>query len=141
MEQAGPAATMSWVLDDLVRRVEGITQAVLLSRDGLTLAASQGLTRQDSERLSAMAAGVQSLARAVGLQFGGGALRQTIVEMEKTLLFIVAAGEGSCLAVLCPLDSDPGVIAYEMAMLVKRIGRHLAAGQRPAAAATTAGPG
>lgn len=126
---------MSWVLDDLVRRVEGITQAVLLSRDGLTLGASQGLTGQDSERLSAMAAGVQSLARGVALHFEGGELRQTIIEMESALLFIVAAGQGSCLAVLCPLDSDPGLIAYEMAMLVKRIGRHLAAGQRPAPAA------
>jgi predicted regulator of Ras-like GTPase activity (Roadblock/LC7/MglB family) len=136
MEQAGPAASMSWVLDDLVRRVEGIAQAVLLSRDGLVLGASQGLSSQDAEHLSAMAAGVQSLACAVGLQFGGGTLRQTIIEMEKALLFIVAAGEGSCLAVLCPLDSDPGLIAYEMAMLVKRIGRHLAAGHRPAAATT-----
>jgi uncharacterized protein len=139
MEQPGPAAAMSWVLDDLVRRVEGITQAVLLSRDGLTLGASQGLTGQDSERLSAMAAGVQSLARGVAQQFDGGELRQTIIEMERALLFIVAAGEGSCLAVLCPLDSDPGLIAYEMAMLVKRIGRHLAAGQRPAGA-TAGGP-
>jgi predicted regulator of Ras-like GTPase activity (Roadblock/LC7/MglB family) len=136
MEQPGPAASMSWVLDDLVRRVEGITQAVLLSRDGLVLGASHGLTKQDAEQLSAMAAGVQSLACAVGEQFGGGTLRQTIIEMEKALLFIVAAGEGSCLAVLCPLDSDPGLIAYEMAMLVKRIGRHLAAGHRPVAVHT-----
>jgi predicted regulator of Ras-like GTPase activity (Roadblock/LC7/MglB family) len=140
MEQPAPGATMSWVLDDLVRRVEGITQAVLLSRDGLTLGASQGLSGHDSERLSAMAAGVQSLARGVVRHFDGGELRQTIIEMEKALLFIVAAGEGSCLAVLCPLDSDPGLIAYEMAMLVKRIGRHLAAGERPAAT-TAGGPG
>jgi uncharacterized protein len=139
MEQSGPATSMSWVLDDLVRRVEGITQAVLLSRDGMMLGASQGLGWQDSERLAAMAASVQSLARDVGQHFRGGDLRQTIIEMEQALLFIVAAGEGSCLAVLCPLDSDPGLIAYEMAMLVKRIGRHLRAGQRTTATAHTGG--
>jgi hypothetical protein len=34
MEQGGFTATMNWVLDDLVRRVDGISQAVVLSRDG-----------------------------------------------------------------------------------------------------------
>ena len=68
MEQAGFTATMNWVLDDLVRRVDGISQAVLLSRDGLTLGASQGLTREDAEHLAAVAAGLQSLARGAALR-------------------------------------------------------------------------
>src|SRR5258707_518212 len=42
MEQAGPPASMSWVLDDLVRRVDGVTQAGVLSPDGLTLRGSPG---------------------------------------------------------------------------------------------------
>jgi predicted regulator of Ras-like GTPase activity (Roadblock/LC7/MglB family) len=127
-----PAAQseLTWLLDDLVKRIEPIQRAVVLSRDGLTMGAS-GLTREDAEHLSAMAAGFQSLARGAGLQFGGGQARQTIVEMESAFLFVTAAGEGSCLAVLSSADADVGMIAYEMAILVKRVGPHLAVGPRP----------
>jgi len=38
---------------------------------------------------------------------------------------VTAAGQGSCVAVLCPPDAEAGVIADEMAMLVKRAGPHL----------------
>jgi predicted regulator of Ras-like GTPase activity (Roadblock/LC7/MglB family) len=54
-------------------------------------------------------------------------VRQTIIELEHGILFVIAAGEGSCLAALCPADADAGAVAYEMAMLVKRARPHLAA--------------
>jgi predicted regulator of Ras-like GTPase activity (Roadblock/LC7/MglB family) len=123
---------LDWLLDDLVTRVAQIDKAVILSRDGLVIGASAGLNREDAEHLSAVAAGFQSLARGVGRQFGGGQTRQTIVEMESAFLFITAAGEGSCLAVLADGGADAGLIAYEMAVLVKRVGEHLAVRSRPA---------
>jgi predicted regulator of Ras-like GTPase activity (Roadblock/LC7/MglB family) len=130
MHQPGLSATMNWVLDDLVRRVDGIRQAVVLSRDGLTLGASDGLSREDAEHMAAVAAGIQSLARGAALRFGGGQARQSIIYMDRALLFVMEAAHGSCLAVLCPADADHGLIAYEMAMLVKRLGQYLAANPR-----------
>jgi predicted regulator of Ras-like GTPase activity (Roadblock/LC7/MglB family) len=121
---------LSWLLDDLAARVDDIQQAVILSRDGLTVAASQNLSREDAEHLSALAAGVQSLARGAGEHFSLGEVRQTIIELEQAFLFVTAAGHGSCLAVMCPAHADAGLIAYEMAMLVKRAGPHLAAQPR-----------
>ena len=121
---------LSWLLDDLASRVEDIQQAVILSRDGLTVAASQSLSREDAEHLAALAAGVQSLARGAGEHFSLGDVRQTIIELEQAFLFVTAAGHGSCLAVMCPASADAGLIAYEMAMLVKRAGPHLAAQPR-----------
>ena len=79
---------LDWLLDDLVTRVAQIDKAVILSRDGLAIGASAGLSRDDAEHLSAVAAGFQSLARGVGLHFGGGLPRQTIVEMESAFLFV-----------------------------------------------------
>jgi predicted regulator of Ras-like GTPase activity (Roadblock/LC7/MglB family) len=140
MESVDADSTLSWVLDDLVRRVECISQAIVLSRDGLALASSKGMRREETEHLAAVAAGLQSLARGAGQQFGGGEVRQTIIEMETALLLIAAAGKGSCLAVLCPSDANPGLIAYEMAMLSKRIGQHLAANPRPPATAANGRP-
>jgi predicted regulator of Ras-like GTPase activity (Roadblock/LC7/MglB family) len=116
---------LSWLLDDLISRVDQFRQVVILSRDGLVVAASKDLSREGAEHLCALAAGVQSLARGAGKHFGAGEVRQTIIELEQALLFITAAGQGSCLAALCPADADAGLIAYEMAMLVKRAGPHL----------------
>jgi predicted regulator of Ras-like GTPase activity (Roadblock/LC7/MglB family) len=130
---------LDWLLDDLVTRVAQIDKAVILSRDGLAIGASAGLSRDDAEHLSAVAAGFQSLARGVGHHFGGGLPRQTIVEMETAFLFVTAAGEGSCLAVLAAADADAaGHIAYEMAVLVRRVGEHMAVNARPPASTAEA---
>jgi predicted regulator of Ras-like GTPase activity (Roadblock/LC7/MglB family) len=121
---------LAWLLDDLASRVADFRQAVIMSRDGLLIAASQDLGREDAEHLSAVAAAMQSLATGAGDHFQAGGVRQTIIELEKGLLFVIAAGEGSCLAALCPPNADAGNIAYEIAMLVKRARPHLAAQAR-----------
>ncbi|HEY6276792.1 MAG TPA: roadblock/LC7 domain-containing protein [Streptosporangiaceae bacterium] len=140
-QQPGPGGAadtgLSWLLDDLVARVPHIDKALILSRDGLAIGASRGFTRAEAEHMSAVAAGVQSLARGASEHFGGGAVRQTIIEMENSFLFVTAAGEGSCLAVLSPINADVGLVAYEMAILVKRVGLHLSVGPRPVLANRT----
>ena len=57
-------------------------------------------------------------------------MRQTIIEMESAFLFVIAAGQGTCLAVLTSAEPNVGVIAYEMAMLVRRMGKYLDAQPR-----------
>ncbi len=126
------AGSLDWLLDDLVSRVAQINKAVILSRDGLAIGASAGLTRDDAEHLAAVSAGFQSLARGFGQHFSCGSPRQTIVELESAYLFVTAAGEGSCLAVLAGTGADAGLIAYEMALLVKRVGQHIGVPSRPA---------
>jgi predicted regulator of Ras-like GTPase activity (Roadblock/LC7/MglB family) len=116
---------LTWLVDDLVDRVAEARHAVVLSADGLRIASSRELSREDADHLSAIAAGFQSLARGAGRHFGGGPVRQTIIEMESAFLFVTAAGRGACLAVLSTEDADVGLIAYEMAMLVTRVGQYL----------------
>ncbi|HEY2284650.1 MAG TPA: roadblock/LC7 domain-containing protein [Streptosporangiaceae bacterium] len=130
MTPTANAGQLSWLLDNLATRIEPVRQAVILSRDGLVVAASAGLSREDSDHLSALAAGVQSLARGAGRHFNGGEVRQTIIEMESAFLFIMAAGEGTCLAVLCSGEANVALVAYEMAMLIRRMGKYLAAPPR-----------
>jgi predicted regulator of Ras-like GTPase activity (Roadblock/LC7/MglB family) len=125
------ASELDWLLDDLVARIVYISKAVILSRDGLTIGSSAGLSKEDADHLAAAAAGLQSLARGVGRHFAGGPARQIIVEMESQFLFVTAAGEGSCLAVMAASSADVGLVAYEMAVLVKRVGEHLAVNPRP----------
>ncbi len=112
---------------------------MLLSRDGLLIASSADLSREDAEHMSAVAAAMQSLAAGTGDRFDAGGVRQTVIELEKALLFVTAAGEGSCLAALCPANADAGLVAYEMAMLVKRARPHLTQHARISATETTVG--
>jgi uncharacterized protein len=130
MAQTDTTGQLSWLLDNLVNQVEHVQQALILSRDGLVVAASRGLAPEDSEHLSALAAGMQSLARGTGRQFQGGEVRQVIIEMESAFLCVIAAGKGTCLAVLTSADPNVGLIAYEMAMLVRRMGKYLDAEPR-----------
>src|SRR4029077_17213449 len=130
MAQTDTTGQLSWLLDNLVDQVEHVQQALILSRDGLVVAASRGLTSADSEHLSALAAGLQSLARGTGRHFHAGEVRQTIIEMESAFLFVIAAGQGTCLAVLTSADANVGLIACERAMLIRRMAKYLAAEPR-----------
>ena len=125
-----PSGELNWLLDDLVERVAGIRKALVLSNDGLPTGVSRELDREDSEHLAAVASGFHSLAKGVGRHFDAGGVRQTIVELDEAFLFVMAAGDGSCLAVLSDADSDVGLVAYEMTLLVKRVGAHLGSAPR-----------
>lgn len=120
------------LLDDLVARAAHVQKAAVLSRDGFALGTSAGLSREDAEHISALAAGLASLANGGALHFGGGRVHQTVIEMEGGFLFVTAAGEGSCLAVLAAPEADVGLLAYEMALIVKRLGRHTEVSSRAA---------
>ncbi|GAA3217739.1 roadblock/LC7 domain-containing protein [Actinocorallia longicatena] len=121
---------LNWLLDSLVNQIAQVRHAIVLSADGLVIGSSRGLAREDAEHLAALSSGFQSLARTTADHFRGGAVRQSIVEMDDRFLFVTAAGSGACLSVLTDADADVGVIAYEMAMLVTRVGRHLSARPR-----------
>ncbi|MET7641248.1 roadblock/LC7 domain-containing protein [Streptomyces sp. NPDC005438] len=121
---------LNWLLDELVGRVGSIRKALVLSGDGLARGTSEGLSREDGEHLAAVASGFHSLAKGVGRHFEAGSVRQTVVELDDAFLFVTAAGDGSCLAVLAESDADVGQIAYEMTLLVKRVGAHLATAPR-----------
>ncbi|MEU9581603.1 MULTISPECIES: roadblock/LC7 domain-containing protein [Streptomyces] len=116
---------LDWLLDDLVLRTSEVRHAVVLSDDGLAVGSSSGLGHEDADHLAAVASGFNSLAKGAGRHFGVGGVRQTMVEMDDGHLFVAAAGAGSCLAVLTGAKADIGLIAYEMARLVNRVGEHL----------------
>ncbi|NLU73252.1 roadblock/LC7 domain-containing protein [Streptomyces sp. HNM0575] len=116
---------LDWLLDDLTERISSVQHAMVLSTDGLVTANSQTLSKTDAEHLAAVASGLQSLAKGSGTQFGSGRVRQTMIEFEEGLLFVTSAGEGSCLCVLTGPDTDVGAVAYEMTLLVNRVGEHL----------------
>ncbi|WP_406266405.1 roadblock/LC7 domain-containing protein [Nocardia sp. NBC_00881] len=140
-DHTGPGTTargLDWLLDDLVNRLAGAEKAVVLSADGLVVARSKDLTREDAEHLAAMASAFGSLSRGVGKQFDKGLVQQTVVELEYGYLVVTEAGAGACLALLASEHADLGMVAYEMNVIVQQVGASLSATPRAAADASSA---
>jgi len=141
MTESNSPNSLDWLVDDLLRRLPGADRAIVLSADGLLIGRSENLAREDGEHLAAVASGLQSLARGTGRHFGGGGVRQTVVEMDNFYLVVTAAGSGASLALLAAADADMGMVAYEMNLLVKRVGTYLTSEPRVADLAAEAGRG
>jgi predicted regulator of Ras-like GTPase activity (Roadblock/LC7/MglB family) len=120
---------LDWLLDGLVD-VAGADRAVVLSSDGLLLGRSKNMSLPEAEHLSAVASAFQSLAKGTGRHFGGGDVRQTVVEMEHAFLLVTAAGYGACIALLATEDADLGMLAYETNLMVTRVGACLSSAPR-----------
>lgn len=114
------AKNMSFLVSNLITRVPGIREAVVVSSDGLLIAMSEQLERADADRLAAVAAGLTSIARGAGQPMDAGAVNEIIIEMERALLIVMCISDGSALAVVASRPSDVGLIAYEMALLTER---------------------
>lgn len=139
VEQRTTTVDLQWLLDDFVERVVAVDRAAVLSGDGLLVGRSSSLSNEDGEHLSAVASGFQSLARGAARHFEAGGVRQTMVEMEHAFLFVTAAGRGACLAVLASENADLGLVAYEMNILLKKVGDHMSAAPRGTDPGGTAG--
>ncbi|MBW8486402.1 roadblock/LC7 domain-containing protein [Actinomadura parmotrematis] len=122
-EQAFRDGDAARQVDEMMARLPGVDRAVVLSRAGLVIAASAGLGQERAEHLSALVSGTQGLARGACQRFGGGELLQTVIEMDKALLFIVSAGEAVSVAALGAADADAGAIVYELTALAERLAR------------------
>ncbi|HUZ54690.1 MAG TPA: roadblock/LC7 domain-containing protein [Streptosporangiaceae bacterium] len=126
---------LNWLIDDLVTRSPHVQKAAIISRDGFAIGWSATLSREDSDHLAALAAGIASLANGGAQHFGAGQVHQTLIEMDQGFLFVTAAGPGGCLAVLAGPEADVGLVGYEMALIVRQLGQHMAPGKRPTQAA------
>jgi predicted regulator of Ras-like GTPase activity (Roadblock/LC7/MglB family) len=113
-----PAAdNVNWLINSFVQRVPGIREAVVVSSDGLPMAVSAGM-----DRFAAVSSGLIGLAYGAAGRFGGGAVNEVIVEMERAFIFVSGVSDGSCLAVVADADCDVGLVGYEMAVLGERCG-------------------
>ena len=120
-----PPNRFGWLVTNFAERVPGVAHAVVVSTDGLLLAASARLPRDRADQLAAVASGIISLTQGAARCFEAGGVVQTVVEMERGIVLLMSIGDGSCLAVLASPTCDIGLIGYEMTLLVDRVGQLL----------------
>ncbi len=118
-------ADLNFLITNFAERVPSVAHAIVVSSDGLAIAHSRGFPADRAEQLAAVTAGLNSIAEGACRIFEGGEVTQTVVDMEQGLLIVMAISDGSSLAVLAADDCDLELVAYEMTLLVERVGSAL----------------
>ena len=121
-----PVHDLNWLITNFAEQAH----AIVVSADGLPMAFSDGFPADRADQLAAVTSGLASLTQGASRVFEGGPVTQTVVEMRHGLLLVMAISDGSSLAALAASDCDMGLVAYEMAMLVERVGQALTPGTR-----------
>jgi uncharacterized protein len=116
---------LNWLITSFAGRVPSVAHAIVVSADGLPLAFSDGFPQDRADQLAAVTSGLTSLTQGAARVFAGGAVTQTVVEMQRGLLLVMVISDGSSLAVLASADCEMGLVAYEMALLVESVGQAL----------------
>ena len=108
------------LVTSFAERVPAVAHAAVVSADGLPLAASAGLPRDQADQLAAVTSGLTKLVQGAARIFSGGPVAQAVVVMEQGTLIMMSLSGNSVLAVLATPESDLGNIAYEMSLLGER---------------------
>lgn len=118
---------LSWMLDSALE-VPGARHAILVSADGLLMARSNEVERDQAETVAAAMSGMQSLSRTVSGfcdPHPDMRWRQTLIEFDGGWVFLIAAGEGAYLALSATADVDMADISFRMQQLVGQLGKVL----------------
>ncbi len=119
------ADNVNWLMANFVRTTPGVEQAVAVSSDGLLIALSTSLDRAAADKLAAIITGMRSLAHGAAGELAMGRVRQVLVEMVNGYLFVASISDGSTLGVAAARDCDLGLVGFEIALLVERVGTQL----------------
>jgi uncharacterized protein len=130
-EHADPARPqdLDRLITDFTDRVPDVLHVLVVSSDGVPLAASDRMQPDQLDQLAAITSGLISLARGAARLFDCGAVTQALVAMERGTLLIMAADDEASIAVLTTA-ADLDQVAYEMTMLAEQAGRIVAPAAR-----------
>ncbi|MBP5935351.1 roadblock/LC7 domain-containing protein [Streptomyces sp. LBUM 1476] len=124
---------MAWLLGTFVEQTPGVTHAMLLSRDGLSLLDSD-MDTVWAARLAAAVSGLASTATAIPGPEGGAHPDQVLIERPDACFLIQSTGRTEAFnnrtvdTVLCVLTEPAAIlrtVGLEMGRLVDRFSRYM----------------
>lgn len=119
------ANNVNWLVANFVERTPGVEQAVAVSSDGLLLALSATINRSGADRVAAIITGMRALSQGAAAELNKGPVVQVLIEMGSAYLFVSSISGGSTLGVVAVKNCDLGLVGYEIAMFVDRVGAQL----------------
>jgi predicted regulator of Ras-like GTPase activity (Roadblock/LC7/MglB family) len=118
-----PAAqNVSWMLDSFVRETPEVEQVIGVSSDGLLMSMSVRMDRGAADKLGATVSGMTTLASSACRLLNKGGLTQVIIEFSGGYLIASLISGRAYLGVVTSRNCDLGLVGYETAMLVGRVG-------------------
>jgi uncharacterized protein len=123
---------LGWLLSSFARRVPTIVCALAVSVDGLAIAASDQVQKDQADSLAAITSGLASLTLGAAKVMSTGHVRQTVVDMDGGVLLIMSVADRAFLAVLAQPGADLGQVGYETAILAQRVASALEPAARQA---------
>lgn len=115
----------AWLIDGFVKRVHGVSHALVMSSDGFPLIASESMENDDAEHLAAISSGLLSLASNAASLFDKGSCEQIIIRLSRGYFLFMGIGNGAGFGVLTSTGCDMKVVAYEMTQFVDKAGHAL----------------
>lgn len=118
--------SLGWMLDDAIK-MPATRHAILLSADGLLIAHSKGIERDDADRYAAAMSALQSIARNTADFCANqpSQWRQSISEFDGGYALLVSAGTGAYVAVSATEKVNLENLTFRLQDLVQRLGKEL----------------
>lgn len=126
---AGPASApgdVAWLIRQFTADVPGVTHAIVVSLDGLQLAASDSVERDIGDQVSALSAGLLSMATQCGELLSLGPSEYMTIRQPRGHLLFMRIGDVAGLAVAASAHADLRVLAFRMTQFVTSVGHALA---------------
>lgn len=112
--KGGAQADTYDMLRDSLRNVPDIVGMVLLSNDGLSVAA-YGIDTAEAQRIAAACGGMASLANNLSNAVLGGSVHHQVLAMQARNIIITGCGDGSTLLVVVRASAQVGLALAETA--------------------------
>ena len=114
-QTSSAAQQFNWMLSQFASSTPAVVDAIAVSADGLLMAMSDQLHREDADRMAAITSALMSLSNGAGKVRDIGLPSRVIIDLERGYLLITAISIGSALGVYATKAANLGQLAYEMA--------------------------
>jgi len=109
--QVGQVEPLDQAVESFAARTPGVVQAIVVSHDGLLLAMSRNLGRDDCDRFAAVTSAMASLGIGAARAYGLGQLNKLVIDLDRAFMLLSAFGEEAWLGVIARRDADLGDLA------------------------------
>jgi predicted regulator of Ras-like GTPase activity (Roadblock/LC7/MglB family) len=114
------ARNFNWLVGRFALETAGAVAAIAVSSDGLLIAMSAALDRDNADRLAAICSATLSLAHGVSECSTLGEPDKVVIELTQGYLLVCTISAGCALGVLASKEASLGTVAYEMALFANR---------------------
>lgn len=113
------------LVEQFVTENAGFAHALVLSTDGIGLARSSQLKRDQAERIAATASGLFALSGRIGDELDMEAFEQTVLRYAAGHIIVSALGNSAALAVVTDKTANLAAVAYAASTFALKVGHLL----------------